>query len=1009
MLAIVYVLLIVAVGDAIVRRFYPILSIPHRYASAFLVGLLASSWYTYLLGRLFANSSSPLLWANLIFFGSAIALIYYLRKDGPAVGENTSLDTTQTEFTRIDWVIGGIFMAFAFWMMFRTFTMTDGSISIGHHQFPDFGATLSLMQSFALGNNFPTEFTHFTGDQIRYHFLFYFQAGNLEYLGLSPVWANNLLSAFSLTSLLVCVMTLGSLVFRSRTAGRIGAALFFFHGSLAFIPFLMANPSFAGVMDKLSKMTLYLNSGLPYRGEDWGVWSQNVFLNQRHFSSAIAMFLLVLIFLFVRFREYAEIPESIDLSADETEHHDDSEAEDAEPRTGADLDTEAVDSDDDIEDDSSDEVPADDSVKPKATTEGPFHGIAAHYTGYIFSGVILGLLPMWNGAVFLSAAVVLALFLLLFPRRKDLIVVAVTSAIIGLPQYWYLVAGSRPPGFSMFRWGFSIDNAGLFDVLYYNFFTFGFKWILIAIALYFASGFQRRFFAAIFALLPLTFCFRFSEEVLTSHKFLNVWLVIANLFVAFALVKLWGTKTGSTRIPMRVLAVILAILVTIGGAIDLFPIWNSYFINMKYKDDPLIEWVKTNTEPKAIFLSHRYINHQILLAGRKIFFGDPYYAWGIGYDVPAREQLVRQMFETNDPAALYRLLKENNISYVAVDDMARNSPNLYKRPNEAMLAKYFPVVFNDERHEYANIKIYKVPDVPPDPDAPEPSKVKEASGNLFETGDGIETAKLSKPRGITVDTAGNIYVADTGNARVQKFDAVGKFISMFGERGDQPGQLQEPNGVSVDAKGNIYITDAKRHKLLRLKPDGQFDKEWDGPPGKFYGPRDILIAPNRFTYVIDQGGTRIAKFDPATETFEVWGAPGSGESEFNEPTGIAIGDGKIFVADAGNNRVQVFDLNGRFGSQFEIPSWERFSGHFPDLVFDEKSKILYVSNGKTNEIMAFKPDGMPLDGLRSDAEHPLDNPSAMVITGLSDKRKLLVLSTETGKVAVYDLDTTKAK
>ncbi|MGE3468479.1 MAG: NHL repeat-containing protein, partial [Pyrinomonadaceae bacterium] len=840
MLAIVYLLLMVAVGDTIVRRFYPILSIPHRYASAFLVGLLVSSWYTYLLGWLFSGLSSPLLWADLGFFISAIALIYYLRKDGGGVGENTSLDTSTTEFARTDWIVGGIFLAFALWMMFRTFTMADGSISIGHHQFPDFGATLSLMQSFALGNNFPTEFTHFTGDRIRYHFLFYFQAGNFQYLGLNPTVANNLLSAFSLASLLVCVMTLGSLIFRSRTAGRIGAALFFFHGSLAFIPFLLANPSVKGVIDKLSTMTLYLNSGLPYRGEDWGVWSQNVFLNQRHFSSAIAIFLLVIIFLFVRHQE-KEMPEAVEDQTGETETD-----------AVADKPSEPVEEPNDNTDEhpgGEPDVQGDsDHQKPSLLS---FPVRTSQYAGWIFSGVILGLLPMWNGAVFLTAAVVLAMFLVLFPYRRNLIVVAVTSAIVGLPQYWYLVAGSRPPGYSMFRWGFVIDNAGVFDVLYYILFTFGFKWVLIAVALYFASGMQRRFFAAISILFPLTFCFRFSEEVLTNHKFLNVWLVIANVFVGFALVKLWNLKIGPSKLPTRILTAILAILITIGGAIDLVPVWNSYFINMKYRDDKLIEWVKTNTEPNAIFLTHRYINHQILLAGRRIFFGDPYYAWSMRYDVPAREQLVRKMYEADDPTALYTLLKANNITYIAVDDMVRNAPNLYQRPNEAMFAKYFPVVFNDEGREYANIKIYKVPDVPPNPTGPEPPKPELPAVNLFESGPGNSPGKFLTPRGIATDEAGNILVADTGNARVQRFDAGGKFLSEFGIRGDATGQLQEPNGVAVDSAGNIYVTDAKRHMLLRFRPDGQFDKEWDGPPGKFYGPRDLAIGPNKIVYVID--------------------------------------------------------------------------------------------------------------------------------------------------------------
>lgn len=1020
MLAIVYLALMIAVGDAIGRRFMPFLSAPHRWASAFLCGLLFSSWFTYLVALASAGSSTPMFSGNLAFFVAAGGLVYFLNRGGS--NASTTLDTGESVFKRWDWAFVGCFLVFAWWMMFRTFTMTDDNISFGHHQFPDFGSTVSIMQSFALGHNFPTEYPHFSGERIRYHFLFYFQAGNFEYLGLNPAWANNLLSILSLTSLLVLVMTLGSLIFRSRVAGRIGAVLFFFQGSLAFIPFLVANPSFSAVMDKLSKMTMYLNSGLPYRGEDWGVWSQNVFLNQRHFTSSIALFLLVVIFLFIRYREKLEPVPVIEASADlqaeasgQAELSVEAAVEDGpEPdsETGSELTEETP--GEDIEDAESE--PADQEEESATSPQTPVIENAARfgqYPAFIFCGLILGLLPLWNGPVYLSAALVLAVCFLLFPLKKEMIALAATAGVVGLPQVIFLTTGSlREPGYSMFRWGFVIDNAGFFDVLYYIFFTFGFKWVLLAIALYFASGLQRRFLAAIFILFPLTFCFRFSEEVLANHKFLNVWLVIANVYVGYALVKLWGLKAGSTTIPSRIAAVVLTILITIGGAIDLVPVWNSYFIHMKYKDDDLIEWAKANTEPSAIFLSHRYINHQILLAGRKLFFGDPYYAWGAGYDTTKRETLVRNLFEMRDPAEFYRLLKENNIGYIAVDDMVRSSKVFIQNPNEDMIAKYFPQVFNDDKKQYANIKIYKVPaslnvPVSDSPSLSDPASVPVANG--FKGGEGSGPGQFSRPRGITLDQSGNIYVADTGNSRIQKFDASGTYLSSIGAKGSAPGQLIAPNGVAVDAAGNVYVTDADQHKLVRFRPDGTFDKEWTGPQDRFYGPRDLIFGPNKMLYIIDQGGTRIAKFDPAAETFQTWGSAGNGESQFSEPTGIEIGDGMIFVADAGNGRIQVFDLEGRFGRQFEIPSWERFGGHYPDIAFDAASKTLYVSNGKTNEILGYKPDGTQTTGFKPEGEARLNNPCSLAIQTVGGKRHLLVLNTGVAGITTFDLGSKKTK
>ena len=173
-----------------------------------------------------------MLWGNLLFFITAIGAILWFKENPPKREVGTAIDLSDAQFLRVDWIIAGVFLLFATWMMFQTFKMEGDQIVFGHHQFPDFGSTLSIMQSFAKGVNFPTEYTHFTGERIRYHFLFYFQAGNLEYLGLSPAMANNVLSILSLTSMLVLVMTLGGVLFRSRIAGRIGAGLFFFHGTL---------------------------------------------------------------------------------------------------------------------------------------------------------------------------------------------------------------------------------------------------------------------------------------------------------------------------------------------------------------------------------------------------------------------------------------------------------------------------------------------------------------------------------------------------------------------------------------------------------------------------------------------------------------------------------------------------------------------------------------------------------------------------------------------------------
>src|SRR5438034_1750170 len=186
-------------------------------------------------------------------------------------------------------------------MMFASFNSTAGKLHISNPEYSDFGPNTALIQSFAVGHNFPTEYPHFSGDRIRYHFLFYFQAGNLEFLGLDPAWSLNLLSIITLVAMLVVVMTLGEVLFNSRAVGRIGSLLFFFFGSLSYIPFLHKQWSVRAAIQATLHLREFLPTIFPYRGEAWGTWSQVTYLNQRHFASAIGVLLLVLIFLVVQY------------------------------------------------------------------------------------------------------------------------------------------------------------------------------------------------------------------------------------------------------------------------------------------------------------------------------------------------------------------------------------------------------------------------------------------------------------------------------------------------------------------------------------------------------------------------------------------------------------------------------------------------------------------------------------------------------------------------------------
>ena len=995
MLALIYLGLAICVGDFLCRRFYRFVSVPHRCAAAILVGVLVSSWFTYLAGLAFWWTSRPLLWGNLLFFVASVALLTWPKwksklvkpsEVGTNVGRATTLYFPRAEGSGIgDWLLIIGYVVLVSWMMFASFISGGGKLKIANAQYSDFGPNTAIIQSFAVGHNFPTEYPHFSGDRIRYHFLFYFQAGNLEFLGLDPAWSLNLLSIITLVAMLVLAMALGEVVFNSRVVGRLGSLLFFSFGSLSYVPFLQKQGSVRAATQAIMHRGEYLQTIFPYRGEQWGTWSQVTYLNQRHFASAIGMLLLVLLFLMIRYRmrppkqaktytpANATAPEPDALSQSTT----DTVSDDATPR-------------DNIAEPKTEIAPSAATIEPTqavVTTES----FRSTLPGFIFSGVLLGLVPMWNSAVFIAAAAVLGGLFVLFPLRRQMLALAITAGVIALPQMLYLSTGKgRAVMPRLLHWGYTIDQPTVANVAKYLGFTFGFKWVLIALALIFASNLQRRLFLAASSLIAVAFCFQFTIEVLANQKFLHIWVIIANLFVAFGLWRLWRLSLGRTTLPGKFFASVLFLLIIPGGLIDFFPIHNTGWSEVTYKNDPFIDWLKKNTTPRDIFLTDRFVNHPILMAGRRVFYGWPYYSWGAGYDATKRDRLYIELFETRDPWKLFHLLKENGIRYVAFDGAVRGA-QFIKRPNEQLYATYFPKVYDDSRIN--SLTIYKVPDTPP----PNLSSLPEGVTNMFEGGRGSGKGEFDLPKGICVDGNGNILVADTDNGRIEKFSPTGAFLSTIGTKGSGQGQLAQPNGIAIDGAGNIYVADASNQRVQKLAPDGTLIAEWS--PG-LYGPRKIAIGPDQSIYVVDQGRTRIVKFSPNGQVLTTWGSSGNGDGQFNDHTSVAVDPttNKVYVADPRNSRIQVFDSNGKFLMKWSVPEWGRPYG-FEDLAIDSKMGRLYASSANMDAVLVFDLNGTRIGSLTPKPPDKLDGPSALVLVN----RKLYVLNMPGSRVSVIDL------
>jgi DNA-binding beta-propeller fold protein YncE/tetratricopeptide (TPR) repeat protein len=222
---------------------------------------------------------------------------------------------------------------------------------------------------------------------------------------------------------------------------------------------------------------------------------------------------------------------------------------------------------------------------------------------------------------------------------------------------------------------------------------------------------------------------------------------------------------------------------------------------------------------------------------------------------------------------------------------------------------------------------------------------------------GSDPALLKNPRGLTVDGAGNFWVADTGNDRLQKFSSQGSLLHVIGKSGSGEGEFRSPSGVAISSKGTIYVVDTGNKRVQVFSAKGMFLGTF-GKGGKHRGqfsePVSLALDGSEFVYVVDRGNDRISKYDSNGTLVWEMGKTGKQDGEFNAPSDIIVSpDGELFVLDAGNARVQVFDNRGRFLRKFG--SEGRLPGEFrsPQGLAMESGVRLYVGDRGNVRVQVF--------------------------------------------------------
>ncbi len=240
-------------------------------------------------------------------------------------------------------------------------------------------------------------------------------------------------------------------------------------------------------------------------------------------------------------------------------------------------------------------------------------------------------------------------------------------------------------------------------------------------------------------------------------------------------------------------------------------------------------------------------------------------------------------------------------------------------------------------------------------------KVKKISPTgilLLEFGEqGSGDGQFINSQGISLDSIGNIYVADSSNHRIQKFDSTGTYVSQFGTEGSGDGQFNFPRGIILDESGNIYVADGSNHRIQKFDSSGtyvsQFGTQGSGD-GQFNSPAGIAIDEEGNIFVADIGNHRIQKFDSSGTYVSQFGTQGSEDGELDFPQGVTFDSlGNIYVADSVNNRVQKFNSNGTYVSQFGTQG--SGDGQFTSpqrLALDSRDNI-YVADTFNDRIQKF--------------------------------------------------------
>lgn len=623
--------------------------------TAFGTGVLMLTWAVYIISWMFsvcAGAEHPLFYGNLLVMTVAtLVLAVLFKKKKKNIFPVAEGMLTRKWILRKEIILFTVVTVFVTWMMFYVFHMKDGILYSGFSVFGDYAPHTAMMRSFSRGNNFPTQYPHYGGQDVKYHFMFQFLVGNLEYLGLRIDIGYNLVSILSLTGFLMILYAISYRMFHSFCAGASALVFFFFRSGTAFWQYLWEHFRAGDLVETLRANTSFIGYTT---NENWGLWNFNVYLNQRHLAFGLLM-VSAAVWIFMEWLEAGC-----------------SHSENGIVWIGK-------------------------RIFSKDAWAGRNVKIA------VLLGVFLGLTAFWNGAALIGGLLILAGMAVFSDGKLDYAICAALAVFFSELQSKLFVSGSvMSPSF---YWGFLAENKSLVGVIGYLAEISGFFFVGLVVTVVFLKRKER---AVLFGfLLPLVFAFLVSltPDINVNHKYVMISYAFTAVFWGWTVRRLFlAGKTGWKKWLGRVVCGILCICLTLTGIYDYVIILrdndSGHRVTVNMNSD-LTDWLSENLHKDDLLLTPEYTMNEVTMAGVMLYCGWPYYAWSAGYDTYYRAEQAVTIYITDDQNVLKETVKQEKITYILFEDgMSFESQEC----REDIIRETYPLVYTSED---GRIRIYE--------------------------------------------------------------------------------------------------------------------------------------------------------------------------------------------------------------------------------------------------------------------------------------------------------------